>query len=96
MSTPFNIPLRIRGRATLLVLLMVVPLAFSLMAGAYVNHPDYKTGAPGEGTCRDCHNSYGLNTGGGNIMVMGIPEMYDPGMTYTLTVSVYDPGMSQF
>jgi fibronectin type 3 domain-containing protein len=75
---------------------MVLPLTISLMAGAYQNHPDYRSGAPGEGTCRDCHSSYGLNTGGGNIMVMGIPEMYTPGKAYTFTVSVYSPDRSQF
>ncbi len=96
MTTPFNNPLRLNSRAALVVLLMVLPLTISLMAGAYVNHPDSRTGAPGEGTCRDCHSSYGLNTGSGNIMVMGIPEMYDPGTAYTLTVRVYSPDRSQF
>ena len=84
MTSPFNNPLRLNSRATLVVLLMVLPLTISLMAGAYQNHPDYRSGAPGEGTCRDCHSSYGLNTGGANIMVMGIPEMYHPGKAYTL------------
>ena len=96
MSTSSSNPLRLNGRSTLVVLLIVVPLAFSMLAGAYMNHPDYRTGAPGEGTCRDCHSSYGLNTGAGEIMVMGIPEMYDPGQSYTLTVKVYSPDMSQF
>ncbi len=96
MSTPTHNPLRVRGRATLVILLMVVPLAFSLMAGAYVNHPLYKTGAPGEGTCRDCHDEYGLNTGDGYVTVEGLPDGYMPGRSYTLTVKVYCTGMTRF
>jgi len=75
---------------------MVVPLAFSLMAGAYVNHPLYKTGAPGEGTCRDCHDEYNLNTGDGYVKVEGLPDGYMPGRSYTLTVKVYCTGMTRF
>ena len=96
MSTPFNIPLRIRGRATLVVLLMVVPLAFSLMAGAYVNHPLYKTGAPGEGTCQDCHDEYALNYGGGYAELKDLPSGYEPGRSYTFTVEVYSADRTRF
>ncbi len=91
MNTPFNIPLRIRGRATLLVLLMVVPLAVSLMAGAYVNHPLYKTGAPGEGTCQGCHDEYSLNYGDGYVKLEDMPSGYEPGQSYTLKVVLYSP-----
>ncbi len=92
MSTPFNIPLRIRGRATLVVLLMVVPLVFSLMAGAYVNHPFYRTGAPGDsGTCADCHDDYDLNSGEGYISISGAPAKYEPATSYTLEVTIYHP-----
>lgn len=84
------------GRTTLVVLLLVVPLVTSMMAGAYMNHPDCRTGAPGEGTCADCHKSYALNTGDGYVMVAGLPEQYEPGKSYTLTVSVYSPGMIRY
>ena len=97
MSTPFNIPLRIRGRATLVVLLMVVPLVFSLMAGAYVNHPFYRTGAPGDsGTCNDCHDDYDLNSGEGYISISGAPAKYEPATSYTLEVTIYHPGQTRF
>ncbi len=87
---------RIRGRTALIGLMFVVLLTMSMMAGAYMNHPDYKTGAPGEGTCRDCHKSYGLNTGDGNVMVQGIEDRYEPGRSYILTVSVYYPDMGRY
>ena len=92
---PSNRISHVRGRAALVVLMFLVPLAVS-MAGAYMNHPDYKTGAPGEGTCRDCHRTYGLNVGDGNVMVSGIDDTYLPGKTYRLTVAVYSPGMMRY
>lgn len=95
MSMSSKLILRGRGRATLIVLLLVVPLVFSLMAGAYVNHP-LKSSAPGDGTCRDCHSSYGLNAGDGYIKLTGLPEKYECGKAYILTVTVYSPDKSQF
>jgi fibronectin type 3 domain-containing protein len=71
-------------------------LIVSMTAGAYMNHPDNKTGAPGEETCRQCHNDYGLNTGSGNVMVQGIEDRYEPGRSYILTVSVYYPDMGRY
>jgi fibronectin type 3 domain-containing protein len=93
-----SVRIRIRGRATLVVLFMVVPLAISLIAGAYVNHPLYRTGAPGDdGTCVDCHDDYDLNSGEGYISLTGLPASgYEPAKEYTLTVTTYHPGMTRF
>jgi fibronectin type 3 domain-containing protein len=96
MNIPFNNPLRIRSRATLIILLMVVPLIFSLMAGAYVNHPLYRTGAPGEGTCQDCHDEYQLNYGDGYAKLEDTPSGYEPGRSYDLKVVVYSPDRTRF
>ncbi len=85
-----------RSRATLVVLLLVAPLAFSMMGGAYINHPDGRTGAPGEQTCQACHDQYALNSGDGYVMLSGTPEKYLPGQSYILTVTVYSPGMTRF
>lgn len=46
------------------------------------------TGAPGEGTCNNCHSSFGLNSGGGSIVIAGLPQQYEPGRRYNLTVTV--------
>jgi fibronectin type 3 domain-containing protein len=85
-----------RGRAIIVVLMIAVPLAFSVLAGAYVNHPDCRTGAPGEGTCQNCHDEYGLNSGDGYISLSGLSESYEPGKSYIVTVTVCDPGMTRF
>lgn len=85
-----------RGRAMLVVLVIAVPLAFSMLAGAYVNHPDCRTGAPGEGTCQNCHDEYALNSGSGYISLSGLPDQYEPGKSYIVTVTVYCPGMTRF
>ncbi|NOQ53594.1 MAG: hypothetical protein GQ558_03190 [Thermoplasmata archaeon] len=87
---------RIRGRTALIGLMFVVMLTISMMAGAYVNHPDYKTGAPGEETCQQCHDDYALNSGNGYIALTGLPERYEPGKAYVLTVTVYFPDMTRF
>jgi fibronectin type 3 domain-containing protein len=76
---------------------MVVPLAFSLIAGAYVNHPFYRTGAPDDdGTCANCHDDYDLNSGEGYVRISGISDKYEPATAYTLTITVYHPGQTRF
>jgi hypothetical protein len=52
---------------------------------------DGVTGAPGEGTCVQCHNSYPLNSGAGSLAVSGIGATYTPGQTYTVNVTLADP-----
>lgn len=46
------------------------------------------TGAPGEDTCRHCHDSFPLNVPGGLLTVTGFPEVYVPGETYAVTVTL--------
>jgi hypothetical protein len=53
------------------------------------NPPDGRTGAPGEGTCADCHGN--LNTGPGSITITGTPS-YTPGDTIDLTITVQHVG----
>lgn len=59
------------------------------------NPPNGKTGAPGEGTCRDCHASFPLN-GGDGLFTIAAPAAFAPGHTYTITVSLEDPGQSRW
>ena len=60
--------------------------------------PGGKTGAPGEGTCLDCHNSFSLNSGVGTAnFTSNIPTTgYVPGNTYTISASVSDSAISKF
>jgi hypothetical protein len=58
--------------------------------------PNSKTGAPGEGLCTDCHNSFSPNSGDGSLSLQGTPPVYQPGTTYPLTVTLSDPGQTRW
>jgi hypothetical protein len=74
-----------------------VLLALSLTCWPPVSHaysdnpPDGRTGAPGEGTCHDCHSSFPLNSGNGGLTLLG-PESFHAGGSYYITVVLSDPG----
>jgi hypothetical protein len=77
-------------------LTMMLTLTLSSMVLAYSGGPpDGKTGAPSEGTCVDCHASHPLNSGDGSLTI-DAPTGYEPGMTYTITVSLEDMGQSRW
>ena len=50
------------------------------------------TGSPSEATCTDCHGTYLINSGIGNVKINSVPAMnnnkYTPGQTYTMSVTV--------
>lgn len=48
-----------------------------------------RTGATGV-TCADgsCHNSFGLNSGGGDVTVIGLPASYSPSTAYPISVKI--------
>lgn len=54
------------------------------------------TAAPGEGDCTSCHSDFPLNGGIGNVSLAfsGANNVYLPGKTYTVTVTVTDPEQS--
>ena len=58
--------------------------------------PDTKlTGAIGESTCLQCHASHKLNRGpvlGGSLEIKGMPEKYEAGKAYILTIQISHPG----
>jgi hypothetical protein len=74
----------------LLALLAPWP-AFALSAGPV----DGMTGAPGEFTCVECHISHPLNSGDGTFSLSG-PPAWEAGQTYTITVSLQDPGQQRW
>ena len=55
------------------------------------------TGAPGEGNCTECHDSFGeeTNRGGGLVSVVA-PSRYEAGQRLTITVSVSQPGQQRW
>jgi hypothetical protein len=62
--------------------------------------PDMKlTGAFGESTCLQCHTAHKLNEGrslGGSLEIRGIPERYEAGKVYTLTIEISHPNQSRW
>ncbi len=69
---------------------LVSVIAFASIAVAFsTGPPNERTGAPGEGTCADCHGN--LNVGDGRIVVQA-DSPYVPGETVDVTVWVRDPG----
>lgn len=46
------------------------------------------TGGFGEQTCHSCHFDYELNMDGGSLTIDGLPDNYQPGDTYDVTIAV--------
>ena len=91
----------------LLVLFASLMLAFGLTSMTS-NNAEYSAGkagsngSPGEGTCASgsCHNSFALNSGSGSvsISIAGLlnGNMYVPGQTYQVSVTVQQQGIGLF
>ena len=74
--------LQLAAAAAIATLLATGSIASS--SGAYGGF----TGAPGEDTCRHCHDTFPLNSGAGRLFVDGFPETYEPGVRYPVTVTL--------
>ncbi|HEU5309874.1 MAG TPA: choice-of-anchor V domain-containing protein, partial [Candidatus Eisenbacteria bacterium] len=55
--------------------------------------PTGHTGAPGEDTCALCHTGGEIFDGSLSI---DAPDQYQPGMSYTITVTLQDPGQARW
>ncbi|PKD42457.1 choice-of-anchor V domain-containing protein [Rhodohalobacter barkolensis] len=57
-----------------------------------VENPDHLdgafTGGFGEETCRSCHFDYDLNMDGGSLTMDGVPETYEAGKDYEITIKL--------
>lgn len=53
------------------------------------------TGGFDEPTCRACHFGEPLDAPGGALAFAGVPERYEPGETYRITVELKKPGMQR-
>lgn len=73
------------------VLLVVPALARAYSGGP----PNGMSGAPGEGTCHDCHASFGLNSGPGNLTIAA-PDAFEAGMTYPIVITIEQTGQSRW
>jgi hypothetical protein len=66
-------------------------LVITLVAYASVTGPEARyTNAPGDiGTCTNCHDTFeNPNVGPGSVTIQGNPAVYEPGQSYTLSVTV--------
>jgi hypothetical protein len=52
------------------------------------------TGGFGEPTCGACHIQADVNAGTGSLTLAGLPLEYVGGVTYTLTISLAQPGLA--
>lgn len=80
-----------KGVIILLGLLMVPAIALGYASGP----PNEATGAPGEGTCVDCHGSFPVNSGNGSLTIVG-PSQFIAGHTYPIVVTIQDPGQQRW
>ena len=81
---------RIASASLLLVVTGFAPVALR----SYPNGPPpAHTGGFGEPTCQICHAQSAVNAREGWLGVEGVPEVYEPGRTYRLTVSVGRAGL---
>jgi hypothetical protein len=55
--------------------------------------PARYTGGFGEPTCVSCHFEGQLNQSPGSVALVGLPEQYEAGKTYPVTVTLTRPGM---
>jgi hypothetical protein len=55
--------------------------------------PTGVTGGFGEVSCHQCHFDFDPNPAGGSIAVKGLPESFEAGRRYPLTVTVTRPGL---
>lgn len=70
----------------------------SITAYASVKGPDAGyTDAPGDlGNCTACHDHNLVNAGPGSVRVTGVPTVYEPGLSYELTVTTAQAGRVRF
>ena len=59
--------------------------------------PTGYSGAPTQNrTCRNCHNSFSLNTAGGSIVATGLPSgFYIPGHAYNFTITITNAAITE-
>ena len=94
-------------KKTHIVFLFLVSIAVGLMSMTS-NNAEYSAGkagsngSPGEGTCASgsCHNSFALNSGPGEVAIvvtgLGAGNLYVPGQTYSVSVTVSQSGFGLF
>ena len=65
----------------------ILVLGTAIAIASTSNPPSGRTGAPSEGTCRDCHSSNPLNQTG-SVQLLDVPMLYRAGNTYRIRARV--------
>lgn len=81
---------KIKSLALFSILLCWVTLVYAFSSSP----PPSNTGAPGEGSCINCHS--GPTNRPGSIRITGLPQSYETGRQYNLTVTVSETGRSRW
>lgn len=77
-------------------MMMLGGMAVLVVGAAYMDQPPVAhTGGFGEPTCLQCHFGQPLNAPGGALALQGLPERYEPGSVYPLTVVLARPGIQR-
>ncbi len=82
-------------RSAVFILLFVVSSAGIAHALSSGPSQGFAGDPPPGNTCHNCHNSFPLNSGDGQLDLSGITS-YVPGETYTLSVHIEDPDQSRW
>jgi large repetitive protein len=78
-----------RLKSIKLVILSAIIFSWATIVFAFsFGPPASNTGAPGEFNCSSCHIGSAINTGGGSVAITGLPQSYEPGKQYNVTVTV--------
>lgn len=67
-----------------LTFLIITSIAYGFSSGPVPG----RTGAPGELTCVDCHDSFELNRGPGRVEILDLPKNYQAGQRIKVRVNV--------
>ncbi len=81
--------LAIAGAAVALFVLQALSgrSVHAFVSGPPASHTD----APGEDNCTECHTTFALNSGNGNVTITGLPDTYMPNQPVAVTVTVNHP-----
>ncbi|MEK6299672.1 MAG: choice-of-anchor V domain-containing protein [Acidobacteriota bacterium] len=76
----------------------IVMLFATIVAYASVQGPEPGyTNAPNDlGNCTSCHDKHLVDTGPGNVRISGLPAVYQPGQTYTFSVTTSQANRIRF
>ncbi|MCA9729381.1 MAG: choice-of-anchor V domain-containing protein [Candidatus Eisenbacteria bacterium] len=83
---------------TLLPLAGLICTLVPTLASAYSGGPPdrFASNPPFDQNCTFCHFSYEVNSGDGDLQILGLPSEFVPGQTYPLTVMLEDPGQQRW